>query len=93
MKINLKFSDLFDVCSPKLLFYVLKTNTRDEGNLSKIFKGKKYFIEEKINFASNYQVCDRNKFFISFDSAMGFEALARGARVLFLILTIVQSSL
>jgi surface carbohydrate biosynthesis protein len=78
---------IHDVCSQKKLpFYILKkTNTRDEEiYLKKIFKEKEYFIEKKINFASNYQVCDRNKFFISFDSAMGFEALARGARVLFL---------
>ena len=71
--------------SKKLLFYVLKkTNTRDEEIYLKKFLKEKNILLRKINFASNYQVCDRNKFFISFDSAMGSEALARGARVLFL---------
>ena len=78
---------IHNVCSQKKfnLYILKKTNTLDEElYLKKIFKEKKYFIEKKIDFLSNYQVCDRNKFFISFDSAMGFEALSRGARVLFL---------
>ena len=62
---------IHNICSQKkLAFYVLKkTNTSDEEvYLKKIFKEKKYFIEKKINFNSNYRVCDRSKFFISFDA-------------------------
>ena len=77
---------VYEVYEKKFTFHVLKkTNSNDEVlYLQKIFKDKKFFMEQKIDSFSNYKVCDKNKFFISFDSAMGFEALSRGARVLFL---------
>ena len=80
-------NSVYEMCKNNgLKFYILKkTNLLEETKYYKnILKDKQFYFEKKTDSFSNYKVIDKNKYFLSFDSAMGLEAISRGAKVMIL---------